>query len=174
MLGELIKTADDTAPAKLSGRLILSDSGWLLLEVPNALVRGAFAALAVPGIELPPRKSGSSTLRAHISVMNAEEVAAIPGRINEIGKSYSYQIGSLREVRPMGWPEMERAWFLRVESPQLKELRKSYGLSPVPMAGRNEKPFHITIAVRRRGVLSRGSLSKLSLSPFPSMGSPIG
>jgi len=173
MLGELFKTADDTAAAKLSGRLILSDSGWLLLTVPNALVRGAFSALAVPGIELPPRKSGSA-LRAHISVMNAEEVAAIPGKINELGKSYSYQLGQIREVKPIGWQGMERVWFIRVDSPQLKELRRSYGLSPIPMGGRTEKPFHITIAVRRKNVLRTGSMSKLSLFNSFSIGTNIG
>jgi hypothetical protein len=38
----------------LSGRLHLSKSGWLLLSVPNALVRGVFDALTAPGRNYPP------------------------------------------------------------------------------------------------------------------------
>ena len=37
----------------LSGRLYRSKTGWLLLSVPNALVRGVYDAMTAPGAELP-------------------------------------------------------------------------------------------------------------------------
>lgn len=145
----------------LSGRLIASQSsGWLLLEVPNAFLRGAFGALDVPGIELPLSDDG--TLRAHILVMRKEEVDKIGGAatVSELGKHFRYQIGALHEVAPLGWREYEKVWFFRVESPELKQLRTSYGLSALPKKGDREMHFHITIARRKRGVLKPGRLSK--------------
>jgi hypothetical protein len=156
-----IKLADDTQPAHLSGRLILSPSNWVLLEVPNAFVRAVFSQLAVPGIELPSRSSEDRRLRAHISVMRDTEVEKLPGRITELGKSFRYQLGQLREVRPTGWEDVEKVWFVRVDSPELKLLRQSYGLSPLPQKNGKEMPFHITVAIRRKGVLRSGRKAKL-------------
>ena len=48
------------------GELQLSKSGWLLLRVPNAVVRGAFAALNEPGVELP-LNDGRLVTRHHYS-----------------------------------------------------------------------------------------------------------
>lgn len=155
-----IKLADDTQPAWLSGRLILAPSNWLLLEVPNAFVRGVFSQLSVPGIELPPRSSDDGRLRAHISVMRAEEVEKLPGKITELGKVFRYQLGQLREVKPRGWEDVEKVWFVRVDSPDLKLLRKSYGLPPIPVKGGKEMPFHVTCAIRRKKILRANSLSK--------------
>lgn len=155
------KLADDTSPATLSGRLVMADSGYLLLEVPNAFVRGVFSQLAVPGIELPPRSSDDGRLRAHISVMRAEEVEKIPGKITELGKVFRYQLGQLREVKPSGWEDVEKVWFVRVDSPELKTLRKSYGLPALPVKNGKEMPFHITCALRRRNVLRAGQKAKV-------------
>lgn len=146
-----------------SGRLIASTSGWILLEVPNALVRGAFMAMDVPGIELPP-SGPTGRLRAHVSVMRAEEVESLggPEKITELGKRFAFRLGPLKEVEPMGWKEMEKAWMFGVVSPELVALRKSYGLSGLPMRGEQELKFHLTVAVRRRAVLRAGSVSKVS------------
>jgi hypothetical protein len=131
-----------------------------MLEVPNSLVRGAFSALSVPGIELPVRES-TGQLNAHISVMRKEEVDAIGKKITETGKLFRYRLGGLQEVRPHGWPEMEKVWLLRVRSPELSKLRVSYGLPPLPVRNRKVLQFHITVAVRRKGVLQIGTVSKL-------------
>lgn len=151
---------------KLSGRLIGSASGWLLLEVPNALVRGLFAALDVPGAELPPGYGGGP-LRAHISVMRKAEVDSLGGvgKISEIGKRYRYQLGELKEVKPGGWEEMDRAWLVEVSSPDLETLRKSYGLPPEPVVDGEVYKFHITVAVRRKGILRKNDLSKTAEHP---------
>lgn len=142
----------------LSGRLVLSNSGWLLLDVPNALVRGLFQAMDVPGVELPSHGSEAG-LRAHISVASAKETAPLLARgpINELGKRFRWQLGPIRTVKPDGWDEMSAVYFASVESPELKALRRSYGL---PEFVDGFKKFHLTVAVRRKGVLRNNGISK--------------
>lgn len=150
------QASDASTVHALAGKLYLSRSGWLLLAVPNSLVRGAFDALNAPGAELPLNDAGMLT--AHISVMRKDEVAQIGAdKITERGHNFAYTLGPIKEVVPHGWAEMGKVWFIEIQSPELKALRKSYGLSPLP----NETfQFHITIAVRRKKVLQHNDVSK--------------
>lgn len=163
-VSKLSKVADaPVATYSLSGRLYISKSGWLLLSVPNAMARGMFDALDENGIELPTK---DGVFNAHVSVMTKEEVDSIggPDKITERGHTYLYQIGAIKTVRPAGWKEMSRVWFVDVKSPDLEALRKSYGLTPLP---HGDHPFHVTIAVRRKNVLYDNELSKTSSeAPF--------
>ena len=140
----------------LSGRLYLSKNGWLLLAVPNALVRGVFDALTAPGAELPTAGVWNlgdkpELLNAHISVMTGDEVSSIGAdKINERGHMFGYTLGALREITPSSGSHLNKIWVIQVSAPGLSALRKSYGLSALP---NDDEPFHITIAVRRRGVL---------------------
>jgi len=147
----------------LSGELYLSKSGWILLQVPNALVNGAFAALDEPGVELPP-SGPDKHLNAHISVMRPEELeeAGITGDdIKERGQHFKYTLGPVQEVSPNGWAEMSKVWFIKCNSPELKKLRRTYGMTSLPKDG--EFDFHITIGVRRKGVLNVGTRKAASL-----------
>lgn len=159
----LVKTAEDVSVPEvaysLSGMLYASPNGWILLSVPNDLVRGVFRAMNEPGIELPPSKD-DGRLNAHISVIRKDELAAIggPDKITERGKHFRYSLGRLKTVEPAGWSEMSRVWMLTVHSPALQELRRSYGLSSLPNNG--QFAFHITVAVRRKGVLARNDTKK--------------
>jgi len=159
---DLVKRADDAELAgyPFSGMLYATPENWVLLSVPNALVRGAFDAMDEPGIELPPDSERLGRLNAHVSVMRPKEIEQIGGidRITERGHRFNYQIRPVYTVKPAGWTEMERCWFIRVDSPELEKLRKSYGLSPIPDEG--SKPFHITLAVRRKGVLGPNEKAK--------------
>jgi hypothetical protein len=147
----------------LSGRLYCAKSGWLLLSVPNALVRGVYDALSAPGAELPragvmnvPNVDGE-LLNAHISVMTADEVRYIGhNNINERGHSFGYSLGPLKELDVKNVAGVSKVWAITVTSPALADLRKSYGLSALP----NGHPFHITVAVRRRGVLQDNGVAK--------------
>jgi len=141
----------------LAGRLYLAKSGWLLLSVPNALVRGVFDALTEPGTELPtagvmnvPNVDGE-LLNAHISVLTADEVNQIGAdKINERGHMFGYTLGGLKEIDVKNVDGVSKVWVLQVSSPGLSALRKSYGLSALP---KDDQPFHITFAVRRKGIL---------------------
>lgn len=148
----------------LAGRLYLAKSGWLLLSVPNALVRGVYDALTAPGAELPtpgllnvPNVDGD-LLNAHISVMTAAEVEKIgPDNINERGHMFGYALGTLKELTPRNIDGVSKVWAIQVSAPALSALRKSYGLSPLL---NNDHPFHITVAVRRKGVLQDNAVRK--------------
>jgi 8-oxo-dGTP pyrophosphatase MutT (NUDIX family) len=152
-------TVKDAAETDMVGQLYLSQSGWLLLQVPNALMRGHFDALNEPGIEMPV----SGTLgkpNAHVSIMTPMEVSQLggPQKITERGRDFHYSLGKMRVIDPGGWPEMSRCWIIDVKSPELEKLRKSYGLSALPNKG--EYPFHLTVAVRRKNVLRPNEVSK--------------
>ena len=156
----LVKEGGDVAVAyAMSGMLYVGGKGQLCLSVPNALVRGVFAAIDEPGIELPPNDRG---LDAHITVMKAHEIAASggPDKITERGKRFHYRLGGLVTAEPEGWPGVAKVWLLRVYSPELQSLRKSYGLTPLP--NDNQFDFHVTVAVRKRGVLGRNETSKVA------------
>ena len=140
----------------LAGRLYVSKSGWLMLSVPNALVRGVYDALVAPGAELPGQER-SDVLNAHISVMTAAEVSKLsPNTINERGHNFHYTLGALREITVNKAGNLSRVWAIQISSPQLSAIRKSYGLSPLL----KDEPFHITVACRRKGVLLNNGTSK--------------
>lgn len=151
-----LKAAGDaTTVHDMQGRLILSKSGWLLLEVPNALVLGAFQSIREPGAVLPLK---DGRLNAHISVMRKEEVDKIgPDKINERGKHFRYTLGPMKTVNPTSWDGVSKVWYLTALSPELRKLRVSYGLSPQP---NEDWDFHVTVAVRKTGVLQNNGVSK--------------
>lgn len=154
----------------LAGRLYVSKSGWLILSVPNALVRGIFDALVAPGAELPLTgvmnvpNLPADTLNAHISVMTADEVSKIgDDKITERGHMFHYALGGLKEIPVRNVDGVSRVWVIQVASPALTALRKSYGLSPSP----NNHGFHITVAVRKKNVLSGDGTSKAAEDLLP-------
>lgn len=147
----MAKFAEAPTTQWLSGRLVLTQTGWMLLEVPNALMRGCLAALNEPGVELPPKAN------AHISVMTKDEVAGIKGDISERGKEFKYTLGAVKSVNPQGWRDVSKCWFVEVRSPELSALRRSYGLTSLP---RGDHPFHITFGIRKKKVLRSGDTTK--------------
>lgn len=158
-LGQELPTAAAKPAYNLSGYLYLSRSGWLCLSVPAAFVRGIFSAMKQPGIMLPLNDDGR--VEPHISVMRPDELALIGGadRVSERGKTYNYSLGRWMEVEPENWPSVAKVWYVRVHSPELQELRRSYGLTSLPKDG--DYDFHVTVAVQKRGVLGRNETSKV-------------
>ncbi len=154
--------ADQTVAYNLAGRFYVSESHgapWGLLAVPNSLVRGVFDAMHEPGIELPGKEDGR--LDAHITVMRPEEIELLGGPdalLNDRGKVFKYTVGRLMEFEPKGWAGVSKCWAVIVHSPELQQLRRSHGLSSIPKDG--EFAFHITVAVRRRGVLGASETAK--------------
>lgn len=155
----------------LAGRLYLAKSGWLLLSVPNALVRGVFDALVAPGAELPLAgvmnvpNVDADVLNAHISVMTADEVNKIGvENINERGHMFSYRLGGMREIDVKKVNGVSKVWVIQVASPDLAAVRKSYGLSPLP---NGDHQFHITFAVRRKKVLQDNAVRKAAADKLP-------
>lgn len=153
----------------LAGRLYLAKSGWLLLSVPNAFVRGVYDALVAPGAELPLAGTmnvpnvDAGVLNAHISVMTADEVQSIGAdKINERGHMFHYGLGPVKEIPVTSIDGVSKVWVVQVASPALAALRKSYGLTPLP---KGNHPFHITIAARRKHVMGNNTVSKFDSAP---------
>lgn len=153
----LLKAAK--APAKsytMEGELYLSKTGWLMLRIPHSLVRGVFSTINEQGIELPTNSYGK--LEAHIGVMSPAEIGQVGGsaKITERGKTFSYTLGPLRTIAKPSDTSLSRVWHLEVKSPTLQALRRSYGLN-----GDGKFDLHITVAVRRKNVLTEGQPSKV-------------
>ncbi len=92
--------------------------------------------------------------------MRPEEIGGIGGvdKITERGHHFGYTLGPVQEVEPEGWDGVSKVWFIRVKSTELQNLRKSYGLSPLP--NDNKFDFHITIAKKRKKILQHNNVSK--------------
>jgi hypothetical protein len=146
------------AAVELSGLLQLTSAGQLVVTVPASLARGVFDAMTEPGISLPADVGGKDS--RNILVMTADEVAVSggPQKITERGKPFRYRLGELVEQPARNWPGVSRCWLLRVISPELSQLRVSYGLSKKPNNDRDD--FAIIVACRKLGVLSAGAVSK--------------
>lgn len=143
---------------ELEGRLVLLRSGYVALTVPNSIVLGAYQALSSPGLMLPYY---DGKLNAHITVMRPEDVASIGGseKITERGKAFKYRLGGLASGGPINnKSEFAKFYFFQVTSPQLAQLRRTYGLSGEP-----EVPFHITVAYRKPSVLYTNSVTKVAM-----------
>lgn len=153
------------AAVQMAGLLQATKSGHLILGVPTALVRGVFDAMSEPGISMPTSVDGGA-LRAGIVVMTPSELESVGGAssISERGKQYPYSLGELVEASARGWPGVSACWHLRVKSPELGKLRRSYGL-PTKVEG--DSDFSIVIACRKSGVLSSNATSKTTVEENP-------
>ena len=147
--------ASPRSTPSLVGKLYLAKSGWLLLSVPNAIVHGLFDALHEPGAELPLQ---DGALNSHISVMSPDEIEQIggPDKISERGHMFNWQLGPIKTVEPTNWNDVGRVWYATADSIALRNLRKSYGLEPL----RKGYDHHVTIAIRRKGVLQNNDIKK--------------
>lgn len=156
-LWQIGNSVEKRAGTELSGLLQVIGSGYLVLSVPTSLVRGVFDALIEPGITLPSAVDG---MRACIIVMTPSELESIGGasNVSERGKSFHYQLGELVETPAKGWPGISTCWHLRVKSPELTKLRRTYGLPDKLEKGSD---FSIVVACRKVGVLAANAKSKI-------------
>jgi hypothetical protein len=153
-----VKDLEKRSAVRMSGLLQATKSGHLIVGVPTALVRGVFDAMAEPGISLPNSVDGGA-LRAGVVVMTPDELESIggPDKVTERGKQFPYHMGELEETPARNWPGVTVCWHLRIKSPELGKLRRTYGL-PTKLSGSND--FSIVVACRKSGVLAANSTSK--------------
>lgn len=125
----------------LYGRLKKNKDGFVYLDVPDDIIDVFYKMLDEKNKEKPPYdKTG-----AHISVMYSDESENIE-KIEEIGSKFNFRMKDVYFVNPEGWDEMDRVWFIQVDSQALENLRRKYGLSKKL----NGHEFHITFAVRKK------------------------
>lgn len=158
LLYDVLQIPEKRAEVKMTGLLQITNSDYLIIGVPTALVRGVFDAMHEPGISLPGAVD-EGALRAGIVVMTPTELKQVGGadKISERGKHFTYYLGELKETPAKGWPGVSTCWHLRIKSTELGKLRRSYGLS-TKVEG--DSDFSIIVALRKTGVLTSNTTSK--------------
>jgi hypothetical protein len=155
----LARDEEKRASVLFAGTLQATSTGHLMLSVPSSLVQGLHGALDAPGVSLP-HAPGGAPARVGIVVMTPAELSRIggPNVVTERGRTFRYSLGSIEESPAVGWPGVSTCWHIRVVSPELAQLRKTYGLHPKL---ESVSDFSIVIGCRRTGVLTRSGVSKL-------------
>ena len=68
--------------------------------------------------------------------------------IKEIGKDIEFSVLGVYSTNPAGWDDMSRVWFMTVDCPELKKIRRKYNL-PETYKNKNHD-FRITFAVKKK------------------------
>ncbi len=124
----------------LSAPLKKKKDGFYYLDIPDNFGSSLLSLIDDNSATKPP-KQGNGT---HISVIRSDELED-DTEIKEVGKDFNFTLKELTSLNPAGWDEMNQVWILEVESKELEELRKKYGL-PAKIKGHN---FHITVGVEK-------------------------
>jgi len=128
------------------GKLKRTKDGFVYVDVSNRIIDALYGMLNEKNIQKPPYGNKSyNSVGAHISVLNSEESDTIED-FDEIGSDIPFYMGDVYSTEPEGWDEMERVWFIQVDSEELENIRQKYGFSKKL----NGHEFHITFAIRRK------------------------
>lgn len=121
-----------------------SNNGYIYLEVDSRLFAPFVNMIPVDSVTSPKDVTEpGKDVGAHISVMKKDETDG--KTIKELGKEFEFFIDGLHSVKPDGWDEVKKVYFLTVKSPELEKLRKRYGLTK-KIKGHE---FHITVGVEK-------------------------
>jgi len=148
--GVAAKQASDATPTySLAGRLVVAADGCGVLDVPGAIVRGLHRAIHEPGVDLPC--SDGDRLTSRIVVLRPDEVERLGGadQLRERGRYFRFQLGRVHLERPRDGSGVSARYLVAIQSPQLKQMRRTYGLPPALADG----GFQLTIGVRKVGAL---------------------
>ncbi len=108
-----------------SGTLKQKDNGFIYLDLDNAFIDAVVPQLDMPG-ELRPRPTATKSMGAHISVFHEKEgVQPV-----ELGQSFHFDIKDIRSFTLHTRDGLKKLWVISTDSPELEELRESYGLGP--------------------------------------------
>ena len=135
----------DRKQEKIKGRLMQTEDGFLYVDLPDQLLDAFTAMIDDPKAKKPPYHTKKmNNVGAHVSVAYKDEMK--DKEIKELGDEFYCGIKGFVSLDPEGWNEMDRVWFLELDAPDLKKLRKSYGLSEKL----NGHEFHATVAIRKK------------------------
>lgn len=131
-------------PFSLKAPLKKTRDNFVYLDIPNSIVR-PFISMIDEKITKAP--DFDKDIGAHISVIMSDEYDRKQiGEITELGQEFEFNLKDLVMTNPEGWDEMQKVWFVRVDSQELEKLRETYDL-PSLNKGRD---FHITIGVQKK------------------------
>jgi hypothetical protein len=130
----ILTWANTNLPQK--GILREGPDGFVYLKVDNDYIYKILPLLNLPDYITPPYFRRKNSPGAHISVIYVKERKNLP-KITELGKTFLFELSTFKMVPP----KRHKYVVLTVSSPDLENLRKKYGLSPL-LQGHD---FHITI-----------------------------
>jgi len=121
-------------------------AGFYYLDIPNDFSSSFLSLIEDESKEKAPYDVKEfNNVGCHISVMSSDDLGE-GTKVKEVGKEFSFKLNELKYLNPEGWDEMDRVWIMTVDSPELEQLRASYGLS----RKNHGHEFHITVAVRSK------------------------
>lgn len=121
--------------------------GFYYLDIPQAFITGLWSMMDEDADEAPYKQKQYGAVGAHVSVISDEELDD-DVEIEEIGQDFEFTILGAKQTNPEGWDEMKQVYFIEIDSPQIKEMRKKYGL-PKSYQGKKHQ-FHITFSLERK------------------------
>lgn len=141
------KIASKPTEFTFKGKIKQTPDGFVYVDVDDKIIDGYYNLIkSVEKVQRPPYFSKKyNNVGAHISLFKSDEVEENELEIKEVGDEIEYTIKDMYTVNPEGWDDMERVWFLNVESKELEKIRDRYGLSK-KIDGHD---FHITVGVRK-------------------------
>jgi len=145
----LTKLASDRLKeTPMKGELKQDDEGFVYIDINNDFIDGMYPLIDEDGAEKPPYfdKDG---VGAHVSVISPDELDEDNElKIEELGDDINFKIKEVYSTNPAGWDEMSKVWFVSIDAPDLKKIRKKYDL-PETYKDKGHD-FHITIGVQRK------------------------
>jgi len=118
------------AQSLLDGKGVLqqANDGFVYLEVSGNFINALLPLLKEVPVCRLPFEAEPNYPQAHIAVILPKEAKAKEGwgRIKELGEEFSFMIEKCYSLKPALWPEMERVYFLTINSQDLERLRESY------------------------------------------------
>jgi DNA-directed RNA polymerase beta subunit len=124
---------------------------WAYVTVHSGLCSAAFDSLRSEGIDCKPHYDNP-----HISFIRKEEVEELKKKFGtkwrsavKEGQPIRFALERIVHLIPKGWDDVDRVWFLEVDSPDLRKIRISLGLTELPMKDGQHLRFHVTFAIRK-------------------------
>ncbi len=125
------------------GILKQTQDGFLYVEIPDEYIFQLIPLISKGSI-CPPPYFKKGQVGAHITVAMSSEIENVKAsNIPYLGKKVSFSVLHLERVILENSSMGSEAYLLRIESPQILEIRKGLGLPPKI----NNYDFHITIGV---------------------------
>ncbi len=126
--------------------VLLTNGYFIYLKVndvfiQHTLIQGLLNQL---GYSLPPFFNRIDSVGAHISLISPKDFVTYKNKIHptKLGKQHSFKPLKFEKANPPNWKGVFEILLLKVEAPELQELRVKYGLPQT-------FPFHITLGIKR-------------------------
>ncbi len=99
---------------------------------------------------------------AHFPVISSTETALFNlDDFNELSKEFDFEIKGLYSLETQNWPGVEKVWYLKISSPQLKALREKHHLSP----SFKGEDFSLVVGTKKSNSLKKQPMPIMRINP---------